>query len=376
MAENEAAPAKVAASKRAKVSQTDIPRFPLEKALVIAQAIWDHFAGKGAAPHEIALALDLAPTSGGWRNLCGASIAYGLTEGGYAASEITLTDLGRRIVAPEEDGDDLQAMVEAVQKPRVLGEFLRKYDKAKLPSDTIATNVLVSLGLPKDRGGLALSVLKANGEKTGIFRTSKTGIFVALGSPSKPVRKIEITPEEEVEDGGEVELTSEKEEAFARKLSRSAETKTEDGPPKDLKTNNKVFISHGKNREIVGQLKELITFGNFEPVVSVEKETTSIPVPEKVFEDMRACGAAVIHVNLEETLLDKAGNEVQKINENVLIEIGAAIALYGKRFVLLVEKGVKLPSNLQGLYRCEYEGKKLDYDATMKLLKIFNELRK
>ena len=62
-----------------------------------------------------------------------------------------------------------------------------------------------------------------------------------------------------------------------------------------------------------------------------------------------------------------------RLNENVLIEISAAIALYRKRFVLLVEKGVKLPSNLQGLYRCEYEGDQLDYAATMKLLKTFNE---
>jgi hypothetical protein len=29
----------------------------------------------------------------------------------------------------------------------------------------------------------------------------------------------------------------------------------------------------------------------------------------------------------------------------------------------------------QGLYRCEYEGDKLDYEATMKLLKTFNEFR-
>ena len=59
----------------------------------------------------------------------------------------------------------------------------------------------------------------------------------------------------------------------------------------------------------------------------------------------------------------------------MLIEIGAAIALYDKRFILLCEKSVTLPSNLQGLYRCNYEGQQLDYDATMKLLKTFNEIR-
>ena len=63
------------------------------------------------------------------------------------------------------------------------------------------------------------------------------------------------------------------------------------------------------------------------------------------------------------------------INPNVLIEIGAAMALYGRNFILLVPEGVDLPSNLQGLYRCDYQGNKLDYDATMKLLKAFNDLQ-
>ena len=138
---------------------------------------------------------------------------------------------------------------------------------------------------------------------------------------------------------------------------------------------NRVFITHGKQRAIVGQIKELLIFGNFEPIVSVERESTAIPVPEKVFEDMRSCGAGVLHVGAEGKYLDKDGNEHAKLNDNVLIEIGAAMALYGKRVILLVEKGVVLPSNLQGLYRCEFEGDKLDYESTMKLLKTFSQFR-
>jgi predicted nucleotide-binding protein len=51
------------------------------------------------------------------------------------------------------------------------------------------------------------------------------------------------------------------------------------------------------------------------------------------------------------------------------------LALYGRNMIVLVQKGVHLPSNLQGLYLCYYEGEKLDYEATMKLLKAFNEFR-
>ena len=123
-------------------------------------------------------------------------------------------------------------------------------------------------------------------------------------------------------------------------------------------------------------LKELLVFGKFEPVVAEEHETISKPVPDKVMDDMRACFAGIIHVASEDELLDKQGNVHHQLNQNVLIEIGAAFALYGQNVILLVQKGVTLPSNLQGLYRCEYEGDKLDYEATMKLLKAFNEFQR
>ena len=92
-------------------------------------------------------------------------------------------------------------------------------------------------------------------------------------------------------------------------------------------------------------------------------------------DDMRSCFAGVIHVDAEEELLDSKGSAHHKINENVLVEIGAAMALYKNNFILLVAKGVHLPSNLQGLYVCHYDGAKLDYEATMKLLKAFNEFK-
>jgi len=140
-------------------------------------------------------------------------------------------------------------------------------------------------------------------------------------------------------------------------------------------SSNRVFVSHGKQRGIASQIKELLSLGNFEPVLSVERETTAIPVPDKVFEDMRSCAAGVNHVGSEGEYLDKDGNKFAKLNENVLIEIGAAMALYGKKVILLVERGLTLPSNLQGLYRCEFEGDKLDYDSTMKLLRTFSQFR-
>jgi len=136
---------------------------------------------------------------------------------------------------------------------------------------------------------------------------------------------------------------------------------------------DRVFITHGKNKKILEQVKELVSFGKFEPIVAQEREAAAKPVPDKVMDEMRSCRAAVIHVGAEGVLFEKDGTEVPQVNGNVLIEIGAAMALYGRNFILLVEEGVKLPSNLQGLYECRYSGDELNMTATMKLLKAFNE---
>ena len=136
---------------------------------------------------------------------------------------------------------------------------------------------------------------------------------------------------------------------------------------------DRVFITHGSNSRILEQVKELVAYGRFEPVVAKEHETAAKPVPQKVIDDMKKCKAAVIHVATEGVLRQQDGTEVRQINGNVLIEIGAAMALYGATFILLVQQGVELPSNLQGLYECRYEGEELNMEATMKILKALSE---
>jgi predicted nucleotide-binding protein len=137
----------------------------------------------------------------------------------------------------------------------------------------------------------------------------------------------------------------------------------------------KVFISHGKNKEFVDPIKSLLKFGQLDAVVSVEKSTVSQPIPQKVMSDMRSCGAAIIHVEGERRLIDPETKEHFALNENVLIEIGAAMALYGERYILLVKHGVTLPSNLQGLYEVRYSGDKLDGEETIKLMGAINDLK-
>lgn len=351
-----------------RILQTNVPSCSVEEALVVPQAIWDNLAGKPCTPLQVCTALNLSPTSSKWRDLSGASIAYGFTSGGWNAKTITLEPLGKRAVAPTEEGDNCLAIREAVQKPTILGRFFEYYSGKKFPKDTIGENMLIDWGVPKERAANVLSLIKENGLFANLLSEIKGSQYITFDDVSSTAIDINIG-----QDESENEQTLPP--AIAEKLDITQASNPIAATPSST-SNNKVFISHGKNRQMVENLKELLKFGSFEPIVSVERESTAISVPEKVFSDMRACCAGIIHIEEEQTLLDANGTEHKVLNENVLIEIGAAIALYGNKIILLCHRGISLPSNLQGLYRCEYDGDKLDYDATMKLLKTFNSFKK
>jgi predicted nucleotide-binding protein len=136
----------------------------------------------------------------------------------------------------------------------------------------------------------------------------------------------------------------------------------------------RVFISHGSNHAVVEQIEIMLGLADFEAEIAEAEETAAIPVSKKVLGAMRRCQAGIIAVTVDESRKDDEDNYV--LNENVLIEIGAAFVLYDERVVLLWDKRLDVPSNLQGLYRCEFEGDELSWTAGMKLMKAIKGFKK
>ena len=348
-------------TRKKQVRQTDVPSVSLDRALRIPQAIAESYAKQATPPKDVAAALDVSPTSSSFRMICGAAIGYGLTDGGINAASISLTALGMRIVSPTVEDDDKVAMREAVLTPTVQRRFLEQYDGSQLPSERIAKNVLEKFGVPTDRAAEVYAIIRENAEMVDFIETKDGTDYVTLRStPATNLGNTtrEADPDEQIPVGSDDSAIDET-EPLAEALT------TPDAPT----ANRRVFISHGKEAGIVEQLKDILKFGEFEPIVAVEEESSSAPVPKKVMDSMRKCSAGIIHVSAEEQLLDTDGNRHRIVNQNVLIEVGAAMALYDGRFILLVEEGTTLPSNLQGLYEVRYSGAKLDSEATMKVLR-------
>ncbi|HEX4629962.1 MAG TPA: TIR domain-containing protein [Chthoniobacterales bacterium] len=343
-------------ARRSRVSQLDVPAYSLEHALRIPHAIGENYAFKPTSPLDVAAAIKLSPQSSQFRMICGAAIAYGLTSGGYNSNHIEVTSLGRRIVGPTVEGDDQMAKREAALRPRVVHDFLEHYDGNKFPREEIALNVLANMGVPREAAKRTFELIRETAKSVGFFREIKGALYVALGETPVPASKADREPP--TADGGEDQALG-----IDKPLSVPAAE------------NRRVFITHGKNKSFLDALKSYLSFGELEPVVSIERQSVSQPVPDKVLGDMRRCSAAIIHVDAEQKLLRQDGEVEIVLNPNVLIEIGAAMALYDRRFILLVKEGVRLPSNLQGLYVVNYSGETMDGETTIKLLKAIQDIK-
>lgn len=358
-------------SKRSLVKQTDIPAHSLDDALKIPLAIIDNYAGRPTEPFNVARDTGYAPSSTTFRMLTGAATAYGLTDSGYNSKVIGVTALAKRIVKPVNASDELAARRIALLQPRIIRDFLTHYNGSPLPAKIEAAyDVLKKYGTPEDRVAGTFEMIIEGAKSVGFIEEIKGRKYVHLEQSAQAFE----------DAAAAVEDPEDADEDLARVGERPTAADTTDLHPTPSSKRNdgrirRVFITHGKNTGFIDLIKKLLSFGELEPIVSVEKQSVSEPVPDKVMNEMRSCGGAIIHVDAEQRLLDADEKEHIILNPNVLIEIGAAMALYGRRFILLVREGVKLPTNLQGLYEVRYSGDTLDGDTTVRLLEAINHLK-
>jgi len=353
-------------SAKRRILQTELPLLPIKKVLRVPNALVEQYAGQATPPLEVAMAVGVKPTSSGWRYLTGAAVGYGLTEGGYGAATIALTELGRRAVAPQEEGDDIVALREACLKPTIIGGFLKKYDGSKFPREDIARNVLKGeFGVPEARVDGAVEIIVENAETIGAFRMIGGDRYVSL-APLAPA------------DAAPIDLPE-------PPPTQESSPPSSDFPPEDSvrgapasaaqeqRPVRAIFVGHSSGTKVLEQVKQLLELADLRAEVAGEQETAAIPVPDKVFDAMSRSDATIICVTAD---AEQERDGSYFVNPNVLIEIGAAYVRHDKRLVLLWDRRVTVPSNLQGLYRCEFEGNELSWEAGTKLQKALIAIKK
>lgn len=335
------------------------PKKTLMQALAIAEAIQRENAGQPYARLDLAQALKSSPTSSSFKMLITASGQFGLTKGSYVAESISLTDLGKSIVSTGDKEKRGRGLREAFLSIPVFRQFFEKYDNEKLPkAELIQKTLEKEFGMSSDDVKACYRMIVANAKSLNLLEDHKGSNFVRLSRLSTATP---IPSAEEESRGGAV-----------------SETSAPGTPPVSevvsvIPQTPKVFVSHGKNKKILELVQKILRYGRFEPVVAEEEETIAVPVSDKVLDSMRQCKYGLMNISLDNK--EKREDSSYGVNQNVLIEVGAAFVLYNKRVILLCDKRVTIPSNLQGLYRCEYEGDELDGTTTMKLLETLTKFK-
>lgn len=242
---------------------------------------------------------------------------------------------------------------------------------AETSDSTIQASGLSFLHLVQ-AAGLGKITLGRRGSPTRVdFDKPALSAFVSSGPSTPPWKADEV---DSAGDDVEPQASTEVDEAHPDDNDGSSGNgEQSDHLQLEAPTETRVFIAHGKNLDLVEQIQTMLELADIASEVAEDEETTAIPVPEKVFTAMRRCTAGIITVSAEQA--SEVDDEQFKINENVLIEIGAAFVLYDRRVVLLWDKRLPVPSNLQGLYRCEFEGDELSWSAGMKLMKAIRGFR-
>lgn len=357
---------KPTSTRKSRVSQTDIPTMTLEKSVRVPRALADNYASHPTRPLDVASALDMTPSSGPFRMLCGAAVGYGLTDGGPNAPKISLTKMGARVVTPTEVDDDRRALREAALKPTVANKFYTRYDGSPLPPKNIAQNVLATLDVPPDRTSDVYDLLIENARFVGFLKTIKDKEYIDVGGPITPSVEPPVEAEEPSDD--EDNDFEDRDEPTLDPAHNGFKTPPAP-PPQDLRK-NAIFVGHGGNKKPMEQLLKILNEYRIPHKAAIEEPNRARPIPQKVAETMRECGAAILVFTADKEYFDKDGNSVWRPSENVSHELGASSVLYGERIVIFKEKGIELASNFSSVGYIEFEKDKL----SDKGIELFREL--
>ena len=126
----------------AKRIEKPFPRKTLEDVLRVPTAIKEHNAGNEWATDQVAKALRLGARTGNFYYLTAASRDFGLTEGTRETKTISLTDLGRKAVYPENSQERDSALLEAFLSVPIFKGVLEYYKGNNLPEMNFLSNVL------------------------------------------------------------------------------------------------------------------------------------------------------------------------------------------------------------------------------------------
>ena len=338
------------------------PVHPLEDALGVATAIQEVNRGDPFDRMLLAGALGTTPASSSYTTRLNASLKYGLTEGGYASKDISLTALGRSITAPTGGPERHRALVQAALRPELFKDFYRSLDGKRMPPDQYARNTLQRDGdVHPDLTSECLGIIKRNGLFVGILGDVGGAQYVSLSGAHAPADQAMPGVADAPYETRGIETTG------PGDLAATAPA----DPPAAPGAATKLLIAHAGDPGVVEAIRR--TFDSFGIGYSAIESADAVqhPPDRETSEALRSCDAAVLVLAMPEGLPEDA--RIHARNKESTIFMLGAVALYGDRVVLLREKGLdRLPQEAT-LRTLQFRSDNLD-ELSLRLLQELHRI--
>lgn len=150
-------------------SRIQFPYFALDEALDVAAAIYENVALGECEDDQLAPWLKLSPTSSGYRSRVSTAKMFGLIDN-PSSGKYRLTDLGQRIVDPDQQG---AAKSEAFLAVPLFGAVYDRFRGAALPPPAALEREFRELGVAEKQTNKARWAFERSAQSAGFFNQGR-----------------------------------------------------------------------------------------------------------------------------------------------------------------------------------------------------------
>ncbi len=151
----------------------NIPVMSFEDVMSLAEGIWECASGKKVRKITLFDHLGKSPESSPSRTLVTSSSKYGLTNGGYQAEYLELTDLGSVASNPESSskGSAEAKFKLAIESNKYFNHLYETYKNMKVPSNKVMEDCIIDFGIETHEAKQCVETFVVNAKYIGLIKT-------------------------------------------------------------------------------------------------------------------------------------------------------------------------------------------------------------
>jgi hypothetical protein len=169
-----------------RILQSAMPLKGLQEVINVAKNLYKTLKQEVVPLETISTLIGIKQKSSNFTDMLNAAEAYGILqkeENGYSVSE-----LGRKIVAPAIDGENKEAIRQAIFTPTLLSRIYTDFNKRPLPADDIFKNALeITYGIPEEKVDRTKEIIIENARLSNILSEEKGVEYLIINPPGNSV---------------------------------------------------------------------------------------------------------------------------------------------------------------------------------------------